>query len=83
MTLEEALQAVAGDAKQYRRDGSDGFVDICGKATSAVITEIPVDGGALRVTFVPTGAIDPVKVADDTIKDLRGQLGLKVKGKDA
>lgn len=82
MNLDDALSAIANDARQHRADGSDGFVDVCAKAKTAIVTEVPVTGGLVRVTYVPAGAADPVKTADETIAKLTAAAGKKPKGSE-
>lgn len=72
-SLADTLHALAGDTS---------YVALNAKAETATQHEVPCDGGLVRVTFIPTGAADPVRTADDTIAKLRADSGKKTK-KDA
>ena len=70
-TLADTLRLISEDAAETRKDKAPGFCDVCATSTTTVQTEARVDGGVLRVQFIPTGAADPVATADETIKRLK------------
>lgn len=66
-TYAEALRSIADDA---------AHAAVVSSASTHTQTEVPCDGGLVRVIFVPAGAIDPQAALDATIARLRGAAGL-------